>query len=75
MFATLLNLSLLALALPIGTLASYHGNPIMYRYPHSVSKRAEGHVELFKRFSNSRWTFYNAETGNPLVPRHLISGL
>lgn len=63
MFATLLNLSLLALALPTA-LAGYHGNPIMYRHPHGLAKRAEGHVELFKRVDNARWSFYNAETGN-----------
>ena len=75
MFATLLNFSLLTLALPIGALASYHGNStFMYRHPHGISKRAEGHVELFKRFSNTQWSFYNAETGNPLVP-HYVSAI
>ena len=71
MFATLLNLSLLALALPVA-LAGYHGNwnPIMYRHPHGLAKRAEGHVELFKRVDNARWSFYNAETGNALVPNY-----
>lgn len=64
MFSTLLKLSLLALALPIATLAGYHGNPIMNRYPHGIAKRAEGHVQLFKRVSNSKWSFYDAETGN-----------
>lgn len=66
MFANLLNLSLLALALPITTLADYHGNPILNRNPHhrSVARRADGHVDLFKRVSNARWSFYNVETGN-----------
>ena len=70
MFANLLNLSLLALALPITTLADYHGNPILNRNPHhrSVARRADGHVDLFKRVSNARWSFYNVETGNALVP-------
>ena len=67
MFVTLVKLSLLALALPIATLASFHGNPIMNRYPHGIAKRAAGNVQLFKRVSNARWSFYNAETGNALV--------
>jgi hypothetical protein len=70
MFANLLNLSLLALALPITTLANYHGNPILNRNPHhrSVARRADGHVDLFKRVTGARWSFYNVETGNALVP-------
>ena len=71
MFANLLNLSLLALALPITTLANnYHGNPILNRNPHhrSVARRADGDIDLFKRASGARWSFYNVETGNALVP-------
>lgn len=70
MFANLLNLSLLALALPIATLANYHGNPILNRHHHhqDIARRADGHVDLFKRVSNARWSFYNVETGNALVP-------
>lgn len=66
MFANLLNLSLLALALPIATLAHYHGNPILNRNHHhqDIARRADGHVDLFKRVSNARWSFYNVETGN-----------
>ncbi|KIM39439.1 hypothetical protein M413DRAFT_29185 [Hebeloma cylindrosporum] len=64
MFANLLNLSLLALALPITTLASsYHGNPILNRH-HDIARRAEGNVEVFKRFSGAKWSYYNVETGN-----------
>jgi len=69
MFANLLNLSLLALALPITTLG-YHGNPILNRnhHRHSVARRADGDVDLFKRVTGARWSFYNVETGNALVP-------
>lgn len=68
MFAKLLNLSLLTLALPIATLASYHGNPILNRNHHDIARRADGNVNLFKRGPNSRWSFYNVQTGNALVP-------
>jgi len=66
MFAKLLNLSLLVL--PIATLASYHGNPILNRHHQDIARRADGHVELFKRVTGGRWSFYNVETGNALVP-------
>ena len=68
MFAKVLNLSFLALALPIAALASYHGNPILDRHHHEVARRADGHVELFKRISGARWSYYDVETGNALVP-------
>ncbi|KIM49402.1 hypothetical protein M413DRAFT_438583 [Hebeloma cylindrosporum] len=64
MFANLLNLSVLALALPITTLASsFHGNPIVNRH-HDIARRAEGNVEVFKRISGARWSYYDVETGN-----------
>ncbi|CAA7265416.1 unnamed protein product [Cyclocybe aegerita] len=61
MFAKLLSLSLLSL-LPITAFAS-HGNPLLNRH-HEIAKRAEGHVDLFKRVSNSKWSYYNVQTGN-----------
>lgn len=63
MFSSLLTFSLLALSLPIDALAAAHGNHLFNRH-HELAKRADGNVELFKRFSNARWTFYNAETGS-----------
>ncbi|KAJ3504014.1 hypothetical protein NLJ89_g8160 [Agrocybe chaxingu] len=61
MFAKLLSLSLLSL-LPITAFAS-HGNPLLNRH-HEIAKRADGHVDLFKRVSNSKWSYYNVQTGN-----------
>lgn len=66
MFANFINLSLLAV-LPITALAS-HG-PLLNRH-HELAKRVEGNVDLFKRVSGSRWSFYNVETGNALVPSY-----
>lgn len=54
----LLNLFRLSiLALPLAALASVH-NPHLNRH-HDIAKRASGHIELHKRFSATRWTFYD----------------
>lgn len=50
--------SLVLLALPLATLA-LHGNAHLNRH-HDVAKRGPGHVQLHKRYSNTRWTFYDA---------------
>ena len=62
MFASLFTFSILALSLPIDALAAVHGSHLVNRH-HELAKRAEGTVELSKRVSNARWTYYNAETG------------
>jgi len=62
MFAKIAQLSLLALALPLTALASGHGKALLNRH-HELAKRAEGDVHLYKRFDNTKWTWYYTETG------------
>ncbi|KAF5330482.1 hypothetical protein D9619_005987 [Psilocybe cf. subviscida] len=62
MFTNLLNLSVLAL-LPLTAFAS-HGNPMLNRHHQDLARRQPGHVEVFERAPNSKWSFYNVETGN-----------
>ncbi|KAF9553807.1 hypothetical protein CPC08DRAFT_215252 [Agrocybe pediades] len=67
MFAKLLNFStqaLLAASLlvPLAAAGS-HSNPLLNRH-HDIARRADGHVDLHRRVSGARWSFYNVETGN-----------
>lgn len=56
--------SLLSLVLPITALAGPHGSgPLLGRH-HELARRADGNMQLYKRVSGSRWSFYNVETGN-----------
>jgi len=64
MLANLVNLSFLALALPITSLANHV--PLVNRH-HDLAKRADGHVEVYKRFDNVKWSWYYTETGNQWV--------
>jgi len=55
-----LDLSLLALAAPLTVLAGTVHHPHAHRRNHhELSKRADASVQLHKRFSNTRWTFYD----------------
>ncbi|PPQ68034.1 hypothetical protein CVT25_014495 [Psilocybe cyanescens] len=56
----ILCVSLLAWIAPTAA-ASSHG-PFFNRHA-ELAKRAEGDVQLFKRVSQARWTYYNVETG------------
>ncbi|KAG6888492.1 hypothetical protein C0995_007918 [Termitomyces sp. Mi166 len=50
--------ALLSLVLPLGALGhSPRGN--VHTRHHQLAKRAAGDVELHKRFSSARWTFYD----------------
>jgi len=61
---------LAALLLPAVTNASPH-NAARFN-PHSdISLRGEGHVNLHRRFTNARMTFYNVQTGNEYVRPNL----
>jgi len=62
MLPTFFGLTLLALALPFTALAEPHAQPHMNRH-RDIAKRALGDVELHKRFSSSRWTFYAVGLG------------
>lgn len=67
MFSNLLNLSLVALALPLYVLGAGHSNPLLNRHHGGLAKRAEGHIDLYHRAPNARMSFYNVETGNAYV--------
>lgn len=58
----ILSASLLTWIVPIATAASSHG-PLLNRHS-ELAKRAEGDIQLFRRVSSARWTYYNVETGN-----------
>jgi hypothetical protein len=64
MLANIAKLSLLSLVLPATVLASSHGQ-LLNRH-HDVAKRHQSANEsaLERRGANSRWSFYNVETGN-----------
>ncbi len=49
---------LVAAVLPFGVLAIPHG-PLV-----DVEARAEESLNLTKRYSGTKWSFYNVETGN-----------
>jgi len=51
------------LALPALALAGSH-DKFLNRNHDALAKRAPGEVELHRRFSNSKWTFYDTQTGN-----------
>jgi len=61
MLANLFNLSLL-LAAPLGAWANSHGSVHSNRHV-EIAKRQEGHVQLHKRFSDARWSFYDVGLG------------
>jgi hypothetical protein len=59
----LLGASLLSLALPLVALgASPHGSAHHSRHQ-QIAKRQSGDVELHKRFSSARWSFYDVGLG------------
>jgi hypothetical protein len=61
MLANLFNLSLL-LAAPLAAWAHSHGSVHSNRHV-EIAKRQEGHVQLHKRFSDARWSFYDVGLG------------
>ncbi|KAF9476346.1 hypothetical protein BDN70DRAFT_882603 [Pholiota conissans] len=61
MFASIAKLSLLTLALPVTAFASSH-RQLLNRHHGDIAKRNNNTLE--RRTSNSRWSFYNVETGN-----------
>ena len=66
MTAFLLKLTSL-LSLGVAVMAAQH-NVLLNRNHHdALAKRAPGHVELHRRFSNAKFTYYDAQTGNALV--------
>ncbi|KAJ3566324.1 hypothetical protein NP233_g7077 [Leucocoprinus birnbaumii] len=65
-----LDLALFALVAPLAVLGDLRHSQRRTHSHHEVAKRAEGHVQLHKRFSNSRWTFYDVG-GAPYVINYL----
>jgi hypothetical protein len=65
MLANIAKLSLLSLVLPATVLASSHGH-LLNRNHNDLAKRHQSANEsaLERRGPNSRWSFYNVETGN-----------
>ncbi|PPQ68033.1 hypothetical protein CVT25_014494 [Psilocybe cyanescens] len=63
MLTKILYASLLVMVTPTVS-ASYHGQP--FNRHAELAKRADGDIQLFKRISGARWTYYDVEeTGNP----------
>ncbi|RXW11964.1 hypothetical protein EST38_g13890, partial [Candolleomyces aberdarensis] len=63
MSALLLKLtSLLSLAMAV--MAAQHNAHLNRNHHDALAKRASGHVELHRRFSNAKFTYYDAQTGN-----------
>ncbi|TDL27551.1 hypothetical protein BD410DRAFT_782657 [Rickenella mellea] len=60
-FTTLVGVSLLTVTLPFTALAGSHDT--LHRRHHDIAKRASGDVQLHKRFSNARFTFYDVGLG------------
>lgn len=58
MFSGLRVSVLVAAVLPFGALAIPHGSLV------DVEARDGEILNLAKRFSNTKWSFYNVETGN-----------
>ncbi|KAH9483974.1 Allergen Asp f 7-like protein [Psilocybe cubensis] len=63
MLSNILSLSLLSLLLPITASAAAHGNPILNRH-HDIARRADGHIDVFKRAAGAKMSYYNVQTGN-----------
>ncbi|KAG6815875.1 hypothetical protein H0H87_010618 [Tephrocybe sp. NHM501043] len=61
MFANLINLSLL-LVVALAAFANPHGSPHHNRHV-EIAKRQGGNVQLYKRYSSARWTFYDVGLG------------
>ncbi|KAF8631444.1 hypothetical protein AX17_005121 [Amanita inopinata Kibby_2008] len=62
MLARLFSLVLLPLAISLGVSASEHGLN-HHRRHHGLARRASSAVQIFKRFENARWTFYDVGLG------------
>ncbi|KXN82564.1 hypothetical protein AN958_02415 [Leucoagaricus sp. SymC.cos] len=54
-----LDFALVALAAPLAVLGDLHHSARRTHNHHEVAKRANNSVELHKRFSGARWTFYD----------------
>ena len=52
------------LLIPTASLASDMGHGHVNRGHGDISRRAEGHVDLHRRASNAKATYYDIETGN-----------
>ncbi|KAF8904422.1 RlpA-like double-psi beta-barrel-protein domain-containing protein-containing protein [Gymnopilus junonius] len=50
-----------------------HAMPAIFHRHQDLAKRSEGDLQLFKRFSGARWSFYNTETGNAGSCGHFLS--
>ncbi|KAF9452250.1 hypothetical protein P691DRAFT_805135 [Macrolepiota fuliginosa MF-IS2] len=59
-----LALSLLALALPFGAAAEGHHARGRHARHTDIARRADAGMELYKRYSDSRWTFYDVGLGS-----------
>ncbi|KAF4621320.1 hypothetical protein D9613_000480 [Agrocybe pediades] len=57
------SISLFSLFILGGASTIGHGSPLHHRH-HEVAKRVEGDIEVFRRASGVRMTFYDVETGN-----------
>ncbi len=54
-----LGITLLALASPLAVLGDLRHSHRRASAHSDIAKRAEGHIQLHKRFSGTRWTFYD----------------
>ncbi|PPR05828.1 hypothetical protein CVT26_010108 [Gymnopilus dilepis] len=56
-------LSFLAWILPV-QVSARHGLPAIFHRHQDLARRSEGDLQLYKRFTGARWSFYNTQTGN-----------
>ncbi|RDB24073.1 Allergen Asp f 7 [Hypsizygus marmoreus] len=61
MFSRFLTVSFLSLALPLAAWANPHG--VHHNHHAEVAKRQSSDVQLHKRFSQARWSFYDVGLG------------
>lgn len=54
-----LGITLLALASPLAVLGDLRHSHRRTSSHAELAKRAEGHIQLFKRFDDARWTYYD----------------
>lgn len=54
-----LGITLLALASPLAVLGDLRHSHRRTNSHTGIAKRAEGHIQLFKRFNDATWTWYD----------------
>jgi hypothetical protein len=61
------------LSLGLAVMAAQHNIHLNRNHHDALAKRAPGHVELHRRFSNAKFSYYDAQTGNKLVSGRYIN--